>query len=71
MNAALFHEYGGPEVVRIEVLESGQDAQGRRLAASARSQQCDDLSALDFEGRLANRHGVAEGLGDPVDMQRW
>jgi hypothetical protein len=46
------------------LFEPGDDAQRRRLAAAARSEQRDQLARLDLERKLGQRRHLAELLVD-------
>ena len=54
----------------IGPLETGDDAQQRRLAAARRSEQRQDLAGSDLERDAFEDRLVAEALGDALEPER-
>src|SRR5215218_8422841 len=52
------------------LLEAGDHAQGRRLAASRRPQERKELAAADLDPHVLDRLGVPVALGDAVEPDR-
>ena len=50
------------------VLEAGDDAQQRRLAAARRAEQRDELAGRELEADIVERDEVAERLADVADF---
>ncbi len=51
----------------VNVLEPGDTAEQRRLAAAGRAEQHEELAVLHFEADIAERGGLAVGLGEVLD----
>ena len=52
----------------VGVLEAGDDAQQRGLAAAGRAQQRDELARGELEADVVERDEVAERLADAADF---
>ena len=52
---------------RADLLEAGDHAQRRRLAAAGRSEHREELAALDVERQVVDRGDVVEALADALD----
>src|SRR6185312_11667961 len=52
----------------VGLLEAGDDAQHRGLAAAARADDADELAVGDGQGEIGKRFCLAERLGQPVDL---
>ena len=53
----------------IGTLEPGEEAQGRRLAASARPEQRQDLAALERERETIHGDDAVEPLDEPLEAE--
>src|ERR1700726_446724 len=58
------------DLAGIRLLEAGNDAQGRRLAATARSEQRENLAAMDVERDVVKGTERIELLGDAAQLQK-
>ena len=54
----------------VRLLEAGEDAQQRRLAAAAGAEQGVELAALDLQARVVDGREAAEALGDVFENEK-
>src|SRR5829696_1816974 len=55
------------DLALLRLLEAGDEAQGRGLAAAGRSQQREEHAPRDVEREVTHRHCAAEAFGDALE----
>ena len=57
-----------PDPATVGILQAGQQAQQRRLAAAARTEQHHELAVLDVELDVVDGHGLVEHLAHALEV---
>jgi hypothetical protein len=60
-----------PDFALIGRFQSGDHAQGRALAASARAEQRQDLATAQIEGHIIHGAHIAIRLDETANTQNW